>query len=316
MHIQDIPVRRITLILVIIFAFILPTTSYATTGGPTYIYSFKYNPANESVYFVQQNEGGRGCPPELLKMSLATRKIDVVFSCDQGESLVTANTDGADGIAAVNSAIKAIIKDFKDLTPISLPKNNITIDVDFVRSEKLIPEDDFIARSYFIAKVFQDATKIAEIPIVGCSIDQPFVFAGYAIPGFEKKILLLLSTKGNCYEGGYTDETLYPLGGINHLDRTYATDAWKSQNPLVLSAATLAVFVKDNAIANATTTDNTNPIDIATTTATAQVSPQGNSYPLILLVVAAVTGALIGFILGALIFRNRRNNNFPTVETT
>lgn len=300
--------------LAFIIASSLPVVSHATTGGPTYIYSFKYNPANESVYFVQQDEGGRGCPPELLKMSLSTGKIDVVFSCSQGESLMSANS--AAGVAPVTTAINNIVKDFKDLTPISLPKNNITIDVNFVNSEKLSPGDEWIVRSRFTATVFQYASQIAEIPIVGCAIDQPFVFAGYAIPGFEKRIVLLLSTKGDCFEGGYINETLYSVGNIGHLDRTQANDSGKIASPLVLSAATLVVFERDNVSANIATTDNAKPVDIATTIATTQISPQCNSYPLMLLVVAAMIGTIIGFILGALIFRNKRSNDFPTVETT
>ncbi|MFH1178346.1 MAG: hypothetical protein V1711_01300 [bacterium] len=302
MNIQNIYARRAVLLLAFIIASSLPVASHATTGGPTYIYSFKYNPTNESVYFIQQDEGGRGCPPELLKMSLATGKIDVVFSCSQGESLMSANS--ATGVTPVTTAINNIVKDFKYLIPISLPKNNIAIDVDFVKSEKLSLGDDWIGGSQFTAEVFQDVNKIAEIPIVGCASDQPFVFAGYAIPGFEKRIVLLLSAKGNCFEGGYIDETLYSVENIGHLDRTQANDSSKIASPLVLSAATLVVFERDNVSTNATTTDN--PVDTATTTSTAQ-SPKSNSYSMILLVVAAVTGALIGFILGALIFKNRRD---------
>lgn len=312
MHIQNISVRRTALLFAFIIASSLPTISHATTGGPTYIYSFKYNPANESVYFVQQNESGRGCPPELLKMSLSTGKTDVVFSCSQGESLISANS--ATGVASVTTAINNIVKDFKDLTPISLPKNNIAIDVNFVKSEKLSPTDNWIARSQFTAEVSQDANKITDVLIVGCASDQPFVFAGYAIPGFEKRIVLLLSTKGDCFEGGYTNETLYSIGNINHLDRTQANDSWKTASPLVPSAATLVVFERDNMSTNATATNN-NQVDTATTTAAAQ-SAESNSYPQIFLAVAAIIGAIIGFILGALIFRNRRNNDFPVVETT
>jgi len=287
------------MLFIFIIASSLPVVSHATTGGPTYIYSFKYNPANESVYFVQQNEGGRGCPPELLKMSLTTGKTDVVFSCSQGESLMSANSDA--GVAPVTTAINNIVKDFKYLIPISLSKNNIAIDVNFVNSEKLSLGDGWIGRSRFTATVFQDADKIDEIPIVGCTVDQPFVFAGYAIPGFEKRIVLLLSTKGDCFEGGYINETLYSVGNIGHLDRNQANDSGKIASPLVPSAATLVVFERDNVSANVATTDN--PVDTATTTAIVQ-SPKSN---LLLLVVVAMIGAIIGFVLGTLIFRNRRD---------
>ncbi len=303
MNIQNMSMFRTVLILAAIIIASFPAISHATVGGPTYIYSFKYNPTNESVYFVKQSESGKGCPPELLKMSLATGATDVVFSCDQGIALMT---DGSSaGYTPVNTAINNIVKNFKDLTPIHLQKNNIAIDVNFVRSEKLIPEDDFIVRSHFMAKVFQDNTMLAEVPIVGCALDQPFVFSGYAIPGFEKRIVLLLSTKGDCFEGGYINETLYTVGNITNIDRTSVGDPlMKVAGPLVPSAATLIVFEKDKVDLIATTTDNgTNPIGTVP-------NSQGNSYPPVPIALAAVIGIIIGLVLGALIYRNRRNNSF------
>lgn len=309
MNIQSISIRRTALTLVIIFIALLPITSHATVGGPTYIYSFKYNPTNESVYFVKQSESGKGCPPELLKMALATGATDAVFSCDQGITLMTADINV--GYTPVNTAINNIIKNFKDLTQIHLPKNNIAVDVNFVRSEKY-PNDDFVAQPHFIAKVFQDNIMLAEVPIVGCALDQPFVFAGYAIPGFEKRIVLLLSTKGDCYEGGYINETLYTVGDIAHIDRTPVGDSWKIASPLVLSAATLAVFEKDIVGANADPTDSDGTVDTVPIPTTEEESSQDNSYPLIPLALATVIGMVIGFVISALIFRSRRNNSFTT----
>ncbi len=67
-------------------------TANATVGGGSYIHSFKYNPLDESVYFIRNDMGGRGCPPELIKISLNTGKEQTVFSCDMGEKLRTNNS--------------------------------------------------------------------------------------------------------------------------------------------------------------------------------------------------------------------------------
>ena len=307
MNIQSISVRAVAVAFVLVLgsmvAFSIPTPSYATVGGPTYTYSFTYNPANESVYFVKDNQGGKGCPPELWKMSLNTGKSDVVFSCDQGVAVSATNYDA--GTDPVYIAINAIVKNFKDLTPIQLSKNAIAIDVNFVASETSSPTDDFVARSRFNAVVYQDAKKIAEVPIVGCSADQPFVFAGYAVPGLEKKIVLLLSTKGDCFEGGYINETLYTVSNISLLDRTHSDWPKLSAVPLVPSAATLVVFERDGAPGSGAPAE-TKPTDMATTTASMSIRPQ-DRYPLIPLVAVGTLAALVGFGAGALVFRNRKD---------
>ena len=220
-----------------IFSFILlgvlffASNAFATVGGPIFIYDFKYNPVDESVYYIEKSEGGRGCPPELLKISLNSGKSQVVYSCDEGEKLVGGN-----------NAINKIIQNFKDLTPINLKENRISIDISFVNYEKMSPEDDWIKNANFIASVYQDNKKIIDFPISGCNLKQPFLFAGYAIPGFDKKIVLLLSTKGDCWEGGYTYETLHVVGGVNNLNKTNLTNFYKGSSALVPNEGTLMVF--------------------------------------------------------------------------
>ncbi|MFA7302231.1 MAG: hypothetical protein WC030_00585 [Candidatus Paceibacterota bacterium] len=293
--------RRTLFLLTLALVCAFPAPSHATTGGPTYVYSFTYNPTNESVYYVRQSEGGRGCPPELWKMSLATGKTDVVFSCSQGEALMQAN--GSGGATAVQLAINTIVKDFKDLTPIHLPKNTIAVDVDFVRAENTYPESDGIAQSHFTTRVYQGTKKVAEMPIIGCAIDQPFLFAGYAIPGYDKKIVLLLSTKGDCFEGGYVNETLYPVGGVDGLDKTYTSDAWKYQSPLLPSAATLVVLERDRVGAAATPTADDKPVGTATSSASLPAGPGNDWYPASVVAAIAGMGTILGLILGALFFR-------------
>lgn len=212
------------------------TVAHATVGGPTLIYDFRYNPADESVYYIEEDHGGRGCPPELYKLSLNSGAASVVYSCDQGS---------AEGASPV-SEIDAIIEGFKPLSPISLKKNGIEVDVDFVRSEMWeYGSDSGVSKRHFTATVYQRGGKVAELPVAGCNLEQPFTFAGYAIPGFEKKIALLLSTKGDCFEGGYTNETLHMVGGVGGLDKDFSYNSMKWSQPLAPNEGTLVVFEAD-----------------------------------------------------------------------
>lgn len=231
-----------------IFAFfallISAEVASATVGGPTYIYDFKYNPKDESVYYTESDYGGRGCPPMLSKTSLATGVSSKVYSCDQGEKLY----DGKDydaAIAEVRAEINAITQNFKNLVPISLKKNNIYIDLKFVRTENLSPEIDEIKNSVFNVAVYQGDKKLGDSEVSGCNTEQPFTFAGYAVPGFDKKIVLLLSTKGDCFEGGYIRESLLVVGGLNSINKE-SLNFYKGNEALVPSEGTLTVYEGDS----------------------------------------------------------------------
>jgi len=232
-----------------IFLLISLDIAEATVGGPTYIHNFKYNPQNESVYYIENDNGGRGCPPVLESISLATSKNQIIYSCEQGEKILYSEKDYNTAILQISNKINDIISDFKDLTPINLRKNNISIDLQFVKSEKLSPEIDEIKNSIFSATIYQNSKKITEISLSGCNIDQPFTFAGYTVPGFEKKIVLLLSTKGNCFEGGYINESLLVLGGLDYVNKDYL-NFYKGPTALVPNEGTLTVYEYDNIVVN------------------------------------------------------------------
>lgn len=205
----------------------------ATVGGEIVIWDFKYNPVDESVYYMNASYGGRGCPPELMKTSLNSEKSTVLFSCDQAEKL---------GFEKVNSEIDKITKDFKPLTTLNLKTNNISVDVKFVKSENYSSEVNEIVRRYFTASIYQNSKKIKEFPITGCSLDQPFTFQGYSIPGFDKKIVMIMSAKGDCFEGGYIYETLHVVGGVDNLDKTPSGNFFKTTSPLTPNEGNLVVY--------------------------------------------------------------------------
>ncbi len=242
---------NIALIAILSLGFI--NTAHATTGGPNFIYDFKYNHADESVYFTRSDQSGRGCPPELFKISLETRNSSIVYTCDMGEAIV--NQSNNYNYDLVRQAIQNITNTFKPLTVIDLKKNNIEIDLQFVKEEKYQGDDSVRSRT-FKGVVYQNNQKVDEFILSGCSIDQPFIFQGYAIPGFEKKIMILSSTRSDCVEGGYIGESIKVVGGVDNLDKSYAQYNYKSASALVASESTLIVFEADTV---STTTETETP---------------------------------------------------------
>ncbi len=222
--------------------FLSAVSVQATVGGETLISTFKYNPTDESVYYIRQSSGGRGCPPELMKIGLNSEKIDTLFSCSDGEKL---GGGSYDYISPASLKIKKIIEKFKDLTPLNLKDIGLQIDVNFVRAESYSSEIAEIVRRHFVASVYQNNKKIDEFAVVGCSLNQPFLFQGYAIPGFEKKIIILTSAKGDCFEGGYINETLSVVGNVSNLNKTGPMNFYKGMSPLVPNEGNLTVFEAD-----------------------------------------------------------------------
>ena len=269
--------------MIILAIFITAGNALATVGGPTFIHTFKYNPLDESVYYILNSESGRGCPPELMKLSLNSGKSQVVYSCSEGEKL---RGDDYDGISPVNIEINKIIQNFKDLTPINLKDNRISIDVSFVNYENISPEITEIKNANFIASVYQDNKKIIDLPVSGCNLEQPFVFAGYAIPGFDKKIILLLSTKRDCWEGGYVYETLHVVGGVNNLDKTYL-NYYKGSSALVPNEGTLVVFESE--------TINNDTKEVNNPTVPTETS---NSNVILYTILGSVLALSAGYLLG------------------
>lgn len=253
--------------------------AHATVGGPTYVYDFTYNPANESVYYISNAMSGRGCPPELMRLSLVDSTIQKAYSCEEAEAQLTPPT-------TYLSPIINITETFKHLASINLKKNNISVDVRFLNYKNISLDVSEIKKANFVATAYQGDEKLVDFPIVGCSAEQPFTFAGYAIPGFEKKIILLLSAKGDCWEGGYTRESLYVVGGVSNLDKTPIGNFYKNASALVPNEGTLVVFAKD--------ADS----DTTSTTTTETPATHKTSNPTILLVGALLIGLIAGVTLG------------------
>jgi hypothetical protein len=280
--------KKIYMFLIVLAVLFVANSVLATVGGPTFIYNFKYNPTNESVYYIINSESGRGCPPELTKLSLNSGESQVVYSCDQGEKLLQSN---GYNISAVDLEIEKIITNFKDLTPINLKNNRISIDISFVNFENIGPEIAEVKKANFVASVYQDNKKIIDLPISGCNLEQPFIFAGYAIPGFDKKIVLLLSTKGDCWEGGYIYETLHVVGGVSNLNKT-SLNFYKGSSALVPNEGTLVVFESE------TVENKTKEIPVLQPDALINPLENKKDYTTLYVIIGAVFVLGLGYVLG------------------
>jgi hypothetical protein len=249
---------------------------HATVGGETLIGNFEYNPANESVYYSLADGGGRGCPPQLVALSLNSEKTSIKFSCDEGEKL---------SLEQVYSKITAITNGFKPLVPLSLKNNAITVDVNYVNDKTYGAGSNDILLRHFTASIYKNGKKIKEFPLTGCLVDQPFTFQGYSIPGFNKKIVLLISAINNCAEGGYIYESLQIIGGVDNLDKTVTDNFHKGMFPLSPNSGNLVIHesdkvntvdstIKENIISTSTTINKEltkPPVSVPATVTTEEV---------------------------------------------
>jgi len=213
---------------------------YATVGGPTFIHNFKYNTADQSIYYVETSASGRGCPPMLMKVSVVTEVVDVMHSCDEGEEFIK-NSNNNFGV--VLPALYKVTSGYSDLNLVNLKSNGIKIDVNLIDFVTL-PDTDYVMNANFTASIYQNGIKISDIPLAGCNTEQPFVFSGYSIPGYTDKMALVISTKNDCMEGGYTYEKMYIVSGVKNLVNSTSYGR-KENSALVPSEDTLVVFEPD-----------------------------------------------------------------------
>ncbi len=186
----------------------------ATVGGPIYIERLSYSSGENALYYLINNQGGRGCPPEIEKMDLATGERTLVLPCDKIEA--TYYTKEGFNSSDYDQFIQNAFEPLTSLQVISLPKNDISVTVDYVGENKI---EDFTISSDFQALIFQGGQKKETIDFTGCYKDQPNVFRGYMIPN-TNKVAMIISRIGDCGEGGYTNDNVYVLDNINFQDTT------------------------------------------------------------------------------------------------
>lgn len=265
--------------------FISPIFVHATVGGPTTINDFKYNKADESVYYIVNSYNGRGCPPMLYKIRLESEENEVVYSCDEGEEFLQGNPQ-----SSVYTRFNEITNGFKNLTPIHLKDNGIEIDVNYKGQGETNP----VAESKRVeVVVYQNGNKIDEFQTTSCNLEQPFIFEGYQIPGFEKKIILLMSAKRNCNEGGYIEETLHVINNVSNLDKTLTTNFYKTHEILTPDESSLIVFEQ-----NTIKKDN-----IGNKDEIGQGAKKESGNQFLLMSIISVAFLLTGLFLGKLIYK-------------
>ncbi len=226
-------------ILIIVFSLFFNRVE-ATTGGPYVVYDLKYNPITKLVYFLSADQGGRGCPSELKSISLVNGELSTLYSCDDAEKQAAIDGDFyfKDYLQKINLIVENL--DFAKL--INLRKNNIRIETNVVKVKECTEDTPWLCGVDFMATVFQDNVKKAEIPFSGCNVDQPLIVDGYSLPGVTDKIILIFSRKGLCYEGGYILESLHVISDIKILDEGYIS-SYKTSSPLLPHEGSLFVYI-------------------------------------------------------------------------
>src|SRR3989344_7225608 len=183
----------------------------ATVGGPTYISGIAHSASGNSVYYIENDYGGKGCPPIIHSVNVTNARDVEVKTCD--EVFQQFFSDG-DNENTYRQFITDTYKNLSYLGSVSLEKNNIDITVEFLSEHVELGE---VFWSDFHAKITQDNKEVARLNFRGCNKDQPNVFEGYRIPDTDSMVILI-SNKGDCFEGGYVHESLSIIKGIKYYD--------------------------------------------------------------------------------------------------
>lgn len=255
----------------------------ATVGGPIYVSRIAYSPVVNSVYYLSNRNDGMGCPPIIHQISLKDGQDVEVMSCRQVFQEYYSG-DANNGEQKYNKFLTDYYKKLRSIGSISLKKNNIDIEVEAL-SERVENGEKYWTD--FQAVVTQLGKEVKRVSFQGCDKDQPHIFEGYRIPGSDK-MALLISTKGDCFEGGYASETIRLIEGINYRD----TESVRGVKEAVMSEpseANLVVFAP-----------NRNKATQWSTTLLGIIGGHG-----VLLI--AVGGVLVAGLLVGFVVRKRRN---------
>ncbi len=201
--------KKITLFSTTFAVFYLLSVSVtnATVGGSIIISSIQTaSPYSEEIIYELNNYGGKGCPPEVFSLSLRTNVRQVILGCDD----ISLNSSQN----AYDAKLESVLSQYPTLVKrIDLAKNKITAQITVIGEEKFNPATGSFGRTDFRLDIFQDGDKKGSFNYSGCSVDQPHVIEGYAVPNLGY-LVLLVSSKGDCFEGGYAYERLFSVPNI------------------------------------------------------------------------------------------------------
>ncbi len=221
--------KTIGLGVALVAGLIFAATVSATVGGPTLVYNLRFDTKTDAVYFTEYSETGRGCLPELKKLSLATGVSETIYPCDgevfdatKREAEISAYTDGMNYLSSIN-----------------LKKNGIEVALEVGEEEYLEP--GWLLKTKMTAHVYQNGTKKLSFPLSACNAEQPFVIDGYFAPTHADKLVLLVSGKNDCFEGGYTLESLKIVPNVTLVDDA-TLNVYKRPSALAPHEGSLVVY--------------------------------------------------------------------------
>ena len=226
----------LTLALIISWLFLPTNNVKATTGGPTYISEIAFSTSSNSIFYIENDNSGRGCLPIIHKLDLTTLKNLELKTCTEIEQEFL-NDKYEEGVQLNNQFISETFENLSYLHSVNLKKNNIKIIINFL-SEYI--EDGFAYWSEFSATIIQDNKEISKINFRGCTKAQPHIFEGYMVPNSDA-LAILISNKGDCFEGGYINESLHLIKNIKYYD-TSVIRSFKDRAPSEPNLGNVVVY--------------------------------------------------------------------------
>lgn len=191
---------------------LLAAVTHATVGGPTLIHTLQYGTEKNYVLYEEQNYGGKGCPPGANLLDLRDGSVVPMVSCSDADWMDT---------NAYNQRLESTLSRYPNLLKhIDLTKNGITANVSVTKVTKSNEDAGIFPKTDFKMDVYQNGTLAGSFSYSGCSANQVHIVEGYVIP-YTTNLVLLLSTKGDCFEGGYTNETLHVIHNVNIVDMNF-----------------------------------------------------------------------------------------------
>jgi hypothetical protein len=291
--------KHLSLLVIILSVFsllILSEKVLATVGGPTYISEIAYNSSNNSVYYLENDYGGKGCPPVIHQINLTNNQDTEVKTCDQVFQEYFKNYSEENN-QKYRQFISNFYKNLSYIGSVSLKKNNIGVSVDSL-SERVEAGEKYSTE--FRAILTQDNKEVAKIDFRGCDKEQPHIFEGYRIPNSDA-IAVLISNKGDCFEGGYIRETLHLVKGIKYHD-TNIVRGFKEAAATEPNLGNMIVYASSKDVVNNNNTDNSTNTSTNQSEVT-QSDQQTQSKNLITVsiligIVALIVGILLGYLIG------------------
>jgi len=302
--------KYLSLLIIILFVFSLLMSGekvLATVGGPTYISEIAYNASNNSVYYLENDYGGKGCPPVIHSINLTNNQNTQVKTCDEVFQEFFKNYSEEN-----NQKYRQFISDFyKSLSyigSVNLKKNNINVNVS-VLSERVENGEKYWTE--FRAVLTQDNKEVAKIDFRGCDKEQPHIFEGYKIPN-SNAMAILISNKGDCFEGGYVRETLHLVEGVKYYD-TNIIRGYKEASATEPNLGNMIVYASSNDSAKNNDDVVDNIVDNSTNTPTNQPTATQSKYLTVVSILIGIIVFIVGILLGYLIGKKsvRPTNNFP-----